>query len=147
MDKLATGAVNTAFFGFIGGVLGADALGLLQDEDKPHMIQRNLGGFDPSTIPDIKGTPAWAEAVDKVIEAAKAVTSTTVGIAKEGTWIGGEKPVFVDFALLGMVNMIRLVNGEAWERLLNVDGGRMRRYWEEGKEWVRFEPEASTRDV
>ncbi|TFK95505.1 hypothetical protein BDV98DRAFT_491529, partial [Pterulicium gracile] len=51
-------------------------------------------------------------------------------------WIGGERPVYPDFLLLGALRMIELWRPEVFERIVDAGEGVLGRYYKAGERWL-----------
>ena len=95
-----------------------------------------LRGRLPPGFQEVKVDSAEGKAI---VDASK---EKLEGIAKtfgEQKWFGGDKPAYVDFALLGYLHLIRHVNEDVWKALKEVDGGRFEKMVEAGAEWAKLD--------
>ncbi|KAF8994800.1 hypothetical protein BDQ17DRAFT_1251334, partial [Cyathus striatus] len=74
---------------------------------------------------------------EKVKEALGGVDGWFNSASLEGSFVMGEKPMFVDFAVASMFVFIRTVTGESevWKDIVSWQGGRWEKLLDDLKEW------------
>lgn len=103
---------------------------LTSDENKAIMRARLPPGHQEVKVDSTEGKALIGASKEKLEAIAK-----TFG---EQKWFGGDKPVYLDLALLGYLNFFRHVNEDVWNVLKEVDGGRFERMIEAGADWAKL---------
>jgi glutathione S-transferase len=133
LEILASQSVFGIMFSIFQGILIKDAVTVIPNEDQDYFKNRILGGADPASMVLSKGSEGYIALVTK----AKDELAKVAGLiaAQNGSWLGGEKPVYADFVLLIVLNSLKRLGGELWtEEFAKIDGGRFMKMYEAGEE-------------
>lgn len=52
---------------------------------------------------------------------------------KQGTWLGGDRPVYADLMALGLLQWFKCANKDAFEKGLEINGGALQKAWIAGQ--------------
>jgi glutathione S-transferase len=137
LEILASQSVTGIMFSMFQGILIKDVLTLVAEQDQDYFKNTLLGGADPASMVLPKGSEAYVALVNKAKEELTKIAGLIA--SQNGSWLGGEKPVYADFVLLVVLNTLRRLGGELWtEEFAKIDEGRFAKMYGAGESYNQF---------
>jgi glutathione S-transferase len=122
---LAISAVSTIVFSLFRTVLFPGVYNLILDEEKEVWLGNVTGGQPPESFTLAPGSPEYKETVEKTKESLKNIAGFLEKQSGNGIWFGGDRPVYIDFATVSFLNMLRFATPELWTEVAAIDGRRL----------------------
>jgi glutathione S-transferase len=122
---LASSAVSAIIFPLFRTVLLPGMYKLIPDAAKEMWLGFVTGGQPPESVALAPGSPEYKEITDKTIESLKNIAGFLEKQSSKGIWFGGDRPVYIDFATVAFLNMLRFATPELWTEVAAIDGGRL----------------------
>lgn len=139
VDKLALGAIMEMLFPVVSGLDKAAQYAVVPEGDKAIWRERYLGNSSKS-VDDVTLSKD-SEEYKALLKKGEEAWAKLAGLLGEAMWFGGEKPVGLDFFVLGVLVLMRDVWSVEWEGVFSkVADGRLRRYLEKGEVHLKFTP-------
>lgn len=107
-------------------------LGILTTEEDKEILRSSFPpDFQETTVDSVEGKA--------LVDGSKVMLEEIAKTFGEHKWFGGDRPVYLDFVLLGYLNLFRHVHEDVWKVLKEVDGGRFVKMIEAGAEWAKLD--------